>query len=211
MKTIVKLTLILTAICVGAGLLLAWVYERTDPLIKQVERDEKIKAIAAVLPEHDNEPSEDVYSVKEKDATWVFYVARREGAFVGTAFETITKKGYGGDISVMVGVDAGGAIHAIRVIKHKETPGLGSKITAAEFLTRFTGRDATKTRWTITKDAGDIAGITAATISSRAVVAAVKSGLDVYVRHAETIAKQGTAPEPGTDAPPTEPQTTEAK
>lgn len=189
MKETAKLILVLTVICLVAGLLLAWVNDLTAEPIKQVEKAKKMKAIKKVLPAYDNDPYAETFNVEEAGKKWTFFVARKNNKFVGSAFEVSSSKGYGGKIKIIVGVNATENIQAIEILEHKETPGLGAKIEDNEFKTRFANRSIKKTRWTVKKDQGDIDEITAATISSRAVVEAVKKGLDVYIKHEDKIQK----------------------
>ena len=101
-------------------------------------------------------------------------------------------KGYGGTIRLLVGVNAAGTVQGLAVLEQKETPGLGAKIKDDGFRGQFKGLRIIDTRWKVRKDGGDVDEITAATISSRAVVEAVARGLDVYRRHEATI-QQGAA------------------
>ena len=87
----------------------------------------------------------------------------------------------------MVGVDPNGVITGVEVISHSETPGLGSKITEPQFLGLFPGRSLSNTHWAVKKDGGDIDQITGATISPRAVVAAIYTGLEDFSAHREDI------------------------
>ncbi len=184
-----KLVIVLTLICSVAGALLAVVHDVTAAPIEAADAKEKGDAIMQVLPECDNNPSEDVVSVNADGETWTFYVARKAGAFVGAAFETVSNQGYGGDIAIMVGVSAKGTVQAIQVLSHKETPGLGAWIEDEEkFRSKFAGRSIVDTQWAVAKDGGDIDQITAATISSRAVTQAVKAGLDVCTANMTALA-----------------------
>ena len=181
MKEFFKLVGILTVICAAAGLLLAVVQRATKEPIEAAGRAERLDAIKRVLPPYDNEPDRNSVTVEGPHGNpWTFYVARRDGAFAGAAFETVSSQGYGGDIVVMVGVSADDQVHAIEILKAKETPGLGAKIADPEFKSQFAGRDIQTTTWAVKKDQGDIDQITAATISSRAVVSAVEKALKVY-------------------------------
>ena len=191
MKDVLKLLLVLTLICFLAGLLLAMVNKVTEDPIRRAQRAEKMEAIRKVLPPCDNRPDEETVTVSDHNAQWTFYVARRGGQYAGAAFEASSDKGYGGTIRVMVGVNADGTVNAIEILSHKETPGLGARISEPAFKNRFAGRDIQDTTWAVRKDGGDIDEITAATISSRAVVGAVADGLAVYQGHAATIEAGG--------------------
>ena len=124
-----------------------------------------------------------------KGAPWTFYVGLQDGQFVGAAFESVSPKGYGGDVGIMVGVNADGQVQGIEILVQKETPGLGAKMADDAFKSQFSGRSIAETRWAVDKDQGDIDSITAATISSRAVVEAVHAGLQVYTTHQARIVK----------------------
>jgi len=187
MKESARLVFVLTLTCLVSGLLLAWVRDLTAEPIKQAERGEKMRAIRKVLPEYDNQPDTTVYATTVSGRTWTFYIARCKGRFAGAAFETVSLKGYGGDISIMVGVNTAGNVQGIEILKQKETPGLGAKINDDDFKTQFADRSISDTIWAVTRDRGSIDEITAATISSRAVLEAVKAGLDVYVKHASEM------------------------
>lgn len=187
MKDLAKLVLVLFLICLIAGVLLATVNKVTERPIREAARQEKLAAIKKVLPEYDNEPDAETARVEHGGRTWTFYVARKNGRFAGAAFECVSPKGYGGDIAIMAGIDPEDRVHAIEVLRQKETPGLGAKIKDKEFKDRFAGRALTSTKWAVRKNGGDIDQITAATISSKAVVEAVRQGIDAYLANAESI------------------------
>jgi len=190
MKETIRLIATLTVICLVAGVLLALVDRLTSEPIAKARREAKLVAIRNVLPPFDNEPDKDVVVI---DDNWKFFVGRKDGAFAGAAVESSTTKGYGGTIKVMIGVTADGKLRGIEILEHKETPGLGAKIASRAFRSRFAGRDIAKANWAVKKDGGDIDHITAATISSRAVVEAVKAGLEVYQKNRERIVDGGAA------------------
>ena len=194
MKETLKLILVLALICAVAGSLLAWVQKVTYGPIQATERRVKNEAMKEVLPTHDNDPLSDKVEITDGDKLWVFNVAKQGQEYVGAAFESTTAKGYGGNITIMAGINASGKLEALKILKQKETPGLGAKITDPEWRAQFAGKDIASTVWAVKKDQGAIDHITAATISSRAVTEAVKDGLDVYIRNRSAITgvdKQG--------------------
>jgi electron transport complex protein RnfG len=197
-----KLVAVLTIICTVAGALLAVVHDVTEAPIAAAAAKEKGDAIMAVLPACDNQPVKDAITIEADGTSWSFYVAREKSQFVGAAFEAVSTKGYGGDIAIMVGVNADGTVQAIEVLLgHKETPGLGAWITGDAFRGQFAGRSIADTHWAVKKDGGDIDQITAATISSRAVTDAVKAGLAVYTANSEAIAGVPDTQHPTSDTP----------
>ena len=189
-RQLVIMVLILTAICAVSGILLAVVSRLTQDPIRKAALQEKMAAIQSVLPACDNDPTQDAVTLNLEGETRTFYVATQAGRYVGAAFEVASSKGYGGDIRLMVGITADGLVHGIEILSQKETPGLGARIADDDFKQRFAGRSARDTTWAVGKDGGDIDAITAATISSRAVVGAVREGIDVYMQHESEIRSQ---------------------
>jgi electron transport complex protein RnfG len=190
-KETLRLILTLSIICLVAGALLACVDILTRDRILIAQGDKKLAALKEVLPKHDNRPNTNVATVEHGGRTWEFFVAQKKGEFIGTAVETMSPAGYGGDISLMLGIDAEGKVKAISILGQKETPGLGANIETADFRNQFAQLSIGDTQWAVAKDGGDIDQITAATISSRAVVEAVKAAIDAYLANMDTINKTG--------------------
>lgn len=193
MKEIARLIIVLTVICVVAAASLSAVYTMTKEPIAKAAREEKLSAMRQIMPGFDNEPDVETVALpngkddKGNDITRTYYIARKGEEVIGVLFETSSRAGYGGTITVIVGVTTDGAVTGVVVLKHSETPGLGTKITAEEWLAGFAGRTLENTKWAVTKDGGDIDYTSGATISPRAVVAAVKEGLDIFSTHREEI------------------------
>ncbi|MEA2014810.1 MAG: FMN-binding protein [Thermodesulfobacteriota bacterium] len=99
----------------------------------------------------------------------------------GVGIETFTDLGYSGRIDVLLAVSPEGTIYNYKVVYTKETPGLGSKLSKPEFKKQFKGKSmAPRFVWKVKKDRGDVDAITAATISSRAIIDALVRGLGLY-------------------------------
>jgi electron transport complex protein RnfG len=188
MKNGLRMLVVLTLFGLGSGLLLALTNAVTKGPIEKARNQETIEALRKVLPECDNDVVADAVTVEEGGKAWTFYVARKAGAYAGAAFRS-SAAGYGGALELMIGVNRDGAIAGVEILlADKETPGLGSRIKEPGFRDLFKGRGAADTRWcAVTKDGGEIAAITGATISSRAAAKAVKDGMDAYARHVEEI------------------------
>ena len=107
---------------------------------------------------------------------------------VGYAFMT-DGRGYGGKIGILVGLEVNRAVRGIRIISHQETPGLGAKITQLDFLDQFDGLSTGELA--IRRDGGAVDAITAATISSRAVVEGVVQGIVDITTVLEAIGEEG--------------------
>lgn len=120
-----------------------------------------------------------------------FFIATKNGKVSALALP-ISGKGYGGDIDLILGVDARGEILGVRTTGHKETPGLGDKIeeTKDNWIHSFAGKSLTNTAssaWHVKKDGGLFDQFTGATITPRAVVAAVYQGLTLLQDHNKNI------------------------
>ena len=99
------------------------------------------EAIKAVAPEFNNKPTEDVYMAVSSDGDSLkIYPAKKGGQVVGGAVESNTKKGFSGEIRVIVGFDMDGKILNYSVLQHAETPGLGAKMQAKCLGTYDSGR-----------------------------------------------------------------------
>ena len=192
-----RLIIVLTSLCIVSAIALAKIYDLTKGPIAHQKRLEVLRAIKTVLPPYDNEPDRDTVKLptgvdrRGDEKEGLFYRGRKGGSLVGVAFKATSPEGYGGDIEVMVGVSSKGTVYGIEVLSHLETPGLGAKIMEAKFKDRFKKRNLSNTKWAVKKDAGDVDGITGATISSRAVIKAVKEGLEFYRDHEASIVGSG--------------------
>ncbi|NEX15089.1 MAG: electron transport complex subunit RsxG [Halochromatium sp.] len=107
------------------------------------------------------------------------------------AFETLGQ-GYAGPIRVLLGIGVDGRILGARVLAHSETPGLGDKIEIArdDWITDFNGRDLSDPppeQWAVKKDGGVFDQFSGATITPRAVVAAIKGGLETFAAQRDAL------------------------
>ncbi len=186
MKDIVRLVIVLTLITVCAGFVLSLVESLTREPIAEQRRLEKLRALSAVLPEFDNSPDQDrvVLPVgvdkKGKPVERTFYLGRADGKITGVAFEAIAPDGYSGDIAVMAGVRPDGTVVAVEILRHAETPGLGDKIEEEWFKQQFEAKRLDNADWRVKKDGGEFDEITGATISPRAIVGALRRGLEFF-------------------------------
>ena len=198
MKDIIRLLLALTLIAGIAGLILSQVEMATREPIKEQRRLQMLKALRAVLPDFDNSPDTDTVTLengvdkKGKPVQVVFYRGRKAEQLGGTAFKVVAPDGYSGNIEIMVGLGPQDQVHGIEILTHAETPGLGAKIIEPVFKNQFKGKSLGNTDWRVKKDGGAFDQITGATISPRAIVTAVKKGLEFYSVHkVEILASQG--------------------
>ncbi len=182
-STFFNMVMALLVITFIASASLGFIYELTKEPIEAARAAKKNDAIRSVVPVFDNNPSEEEYRIEVSGGELVFYPAKKDGELVGTAVETFTNRGFSGEIILMVGLLPDGTIHGIEVLEHKETPGLGDKMESdkSDFSVQFEGQNPEDFRLRLRQDGGDIDGITATTISSRAYCEAVELAWKVYI------------------------------
>ena len=168
--SIVKTALSLFLICAVAAGALAYVNSVTAPTIAANSAAAADKARGEVLPEADG------FEEKTAPDGTVYYAALKDGETVGYVFTT-SAKGYGGDVAVMTGVNADGAVAGISILTINETPGLGMNAKKDAFKDQFKGKSG---ELAVNKDGGEIVAITSATVTSRAVTKAVNEALSLY-------------------------------
>jgi len=169
------MTLSLTLIAVVSSALLGFVYEATKEPIALSNLDKKLDAIRQVVPEFTNNPNDEMFLLPtgEGDSLEVF-PAKQGDEVIGYAVNTFTNRGFSGNISLMAGFKPDGTIINVMVLEHKETPGLGTKMTEPEFKDQFINKNPADFGLKVKKDGGTVDAITAATISSRAFCDAVQ-------------------------------------
>lgn len=181
-------TALLGGVALISSVLLGLAAMLTGPHIEAAMAEDLKKSLVQVLPgTHDNDLLADTVSVLGADGRPVtVYRARREGRVEAVVFQVVGQ-GYGGAIVCLMGVDREGVIQGVRVLRHAETPGLGDKIeaTKADWIHAFFGRSLTNPApagWAVKKDGGQFDQFAGATITPRAVVRAVKGGLELFAR-----------------------------
>ncbi len=129
-----NMALALTLIAMGTSACLAFVYELTKEPIARTVLNKKTEAIRQVVPEFNNDPNAEMFRMPTMDGDSLeIYPAKVDDNTVGYAVNTYTDKGFGGKISLMAGFKPDGTIFNIAVLEHKETPGLGTKMSEPSF------------------------------------------------------------------------------
>lgn len=179
----------LLGISMLSALLLGILYKVTKEPIEQQALQQQLDAIKRVAPEFDNNPEADSKNFTIDGNTFTVYPAMKNGKLVGAAVKGSSMNGFSGEIQIMAGFDSNGVVRDYQVLKHAETPGLGSKMEA--WFRDPTGarsildKSPVITSFYVTKDnGGEIDGITAATYSSRAFLEAVRNAYQAFVDYA---------------------------
>lgn len=177
-----NMTVTLLVVTLVASTALGFVYEWTKDPIAAAKLAKQKKAIDMVVGEYDNDPLSDQFKrlLPSSFDSLELYPAYKSGEMSGMAVKTFSSKGYSGNIWLMVGFLPDGAIKSIFVLEHKETPGLGSKMSDPKFLDQFINRSPEDFQLKVKKDGGDIDAITGATITSRAFGDAVEKAYKVF-------------------------------
>ncbi len=172
---------------------LAWASNATGDAIAAAEAKDLRDSLSEVLPQGmaDNDFLKDTVDLDKGGKTVTIYRAR-QGGVVKAALFKVAERGYAGDIQVLMAVDTDGRTLGVRVLKHVETPGLGDKIEVKKdkWLKDFDGKslgDPAPEKWGVKKDSGVFDQFAGATITPRAVVKAVKGGLEFYAEHRQEI------------------------
>lgn len=200
------LLLVLLGIVAAAGL--SWLQAQTAQRVREHEARLLLQRLREVLPppeRFDNQPALDRLLVTDprlgSERALPVYRARRDGRPVAAVL-TVVASGYVDEIRLLVGIDAGGQLIGVRAIRHRETPGLGDGIDArrSDWIRQFAGHGA-GAALALRRDGGDIDQLSGATITSRAVVKAVRAALAVFAeRRAELFAS--TAASDALESPP---------
>ncbi len=183
---------------VGTGFV-AVTEQMTRDSIVENERRVLLRNLYALLPadEHDNDIATDTKALPpstllgtEQQST--VYRARLKSEPVAAIFNSIAPNGYNGKIHLLIGVYRDGSLAGVRAIKHQETPGLGDVIELAksDWVLDFNGKSLSNPQtegWAVKKDGGVFEQFTGATITPRAIVAAVKNTLVYYHQNRQTI------------------------
>ena len=179
---------------ITAGLIALTQVVTKDRIIDQIKQA-RSKALLEIVPvgQFDNDLLDDAFWIEAekqlglKEAGEAF-VALSEGQPRYFILPLVAPDGYTGPIRLIMSIDMAGSIIGLRVIEHKETPGLGDKIDIkkSDWVRLFEGRSLANTEesnWAVKKDGGDFDQLTGATITPRAIVNAVYKGLAYFQAH----------------------------
>lgn len=200
-KSISKNSIILALFAMATAGILAGTYQATADRIAAAERAAAKAALLEIVPHHrhDNDMLADVVELTatQRDALGLksddkIYLAFQNKAPVAAIIPAVAPDGYSGAIKLIIGINADGSIAGVRVLSHKETPGLGDKVDLrkSDWVLGFEGKSLTNPtpiQWAVKKDGGAFDQFTGATITPRAVVKRVKETLIFYQQHKAQI------------------------
>ena len=189
-----NMVMVLSGISIFAAIAIASIYDLTkEPIINLVITKEQ-KAIQLVLPPHDHFDSRPIEMNNGVETTKVYKAYDKDNVFVGAAVESSSNNGYKGNIDIIVGFNNKGIVINYTVLNQNETPGLGAKIVnwfkTDKAKQNILGKNAATANLNISKDGGDIDAISAATISSRAFLFAVRNAYFEFKINLEVPVKE---------------------
>jgi electron transport complex protein RnfG len=154
-----------------------------EPVLAGISYDSGVSESRLVIaPPHDLPGSEAALVYRVFDA----------GEPVAALIAMTARDGFSGAIRILVGIDVDGVVTGVRILQHRETPGLGDKIepTRSNWIHQFKGRslaDPVMTAWAIKRDGGDFDQLTGASITPRAVIGALRDTLIYFDAHRDEI------------------------
>ena len=182
----------------GTTLVALTEYSSREAIIEN-ERQVLLRNLYALLPRDklDNDIADDILELPASpllgtDAVSIVYRARLAGEPAAAIFNSIAPNGYNGKIHLLVGIYSNGKLAGVRVVKHAETPGLGDavEVRKSPWIKSFEGKSLTNpgpSGWRVKRDGGEFDQFTGATITPRAVVAAVRNTLLYYQQNVNII------------------------
>ena len=183
------------ALCIA---LLLGVWTWLAPRIAVQREHARLTRLADVLPPslYDNDPLRDVIEVSDPllgtDRPLPVLRARLHGRPSAVVLQAVAPNGYGGPITLRIGIRYDGSIIAVRVLEQHETPGIGDLIlaTKSRWIGQFDNRslrDPPEDTWKVRKDGGGFDQLAGATVTPRAVVAAVAKALEYYSENRKVL------------------------
>lgn len=197
-KNIFTTAFLLMLFAILGAALVGLTFIQTESAIKHNEEVTLLRKLNNIIPAelYDNDLLLDTISIKPnallgtKEPT-LAYRARKNQQNIAVVLSSIASNGYNGSIYLLVGIKADGKLAGVRVVKHRETPGLGDvvSISHSNWILGFDNKSLSNPDakgWKVKRDGGEFDQFTGATITPRAVVKAVYNAL-LYFEQNQTM------------------------
>jgi electron transport complex protein RnfG len=217
-RSMLKNSLVLGLFAVVTVGVVALVQLATAKQIAASQHQAQMRTLEEVLPtdSYDNHLLDNTIQVHDplllgNKLPQTAYIGLKDGKPSAVILQATAPDGYSGAIRLMVGIRADGRLAGVRVLSHRETPGLGDKVelSKSNWIQGFVGKslsDPSESGWAVKKDRGEFDQFAGATITPRAVVKAVHNALLYFDRHRAELLVAGSSttasdsPLPGSSA-----------
>lgn len=195
-QTLLK-TLVLTLLFAGA---LSGVHHLTSDRIDEQKQNHVAKQLASILPsgyfEPPLHPITEPLMIPGTNQTATVHLAYQNQQPRAVLLDWITPNGYSGDIRLLLAIKPDGEVIGVRVLEHRETPGLGDAIEhdKSNWMRQFVGTSMNTPApngWQADRLGGEFDTISSATITSSAVIEAIALALHAYDRESKTLWEKG--------------------
>ena len=198
MKSMIRSAAALGLVAVaGTGLLTGVDFLTADRIAAQ-ERRVILEQLGQIIPQqYDNQLLDDRFTFRNElhfpnGQEVIAYRARQQGEPRALVLKFNAVNGYNGNISLLAGINSDGSLRGVRIISHKETPGLGDaiEIEKSNWALNFSGKSLNNPepdKWAVKRDGGEFDQFTGATITPRAVVDAVRMALEYFGTNREYL------------------------
>ena len=193
-RSMLKNALVLGLFAIATVGSVALLQQATASRIATAEREAQVRALGEILPagSYDNHLLDNRIEINARElgqrSPQSAYLALKDGRPSALILPVTAPDGYSGAIHLLVGIFADGRLAGVRVLGHRETPGLGDKIELAksQWIRSFDGKSLSNPGaegWAVKKDRGEFDQFAGATITPRAVVKAVHGALQYFDAH----------------------------
>jgi len=197
-RSMLKNALVLGLFAIVTVGLVAVLQQATAGRIANAERQAQVRALSEILPQgsYDNHLLDNSIQLHDpllgSKSPQTAYIALKDGKPSAVILRATAPDGYSGAIHLLIGIQADGRLAGVRVLGHRETPGLGDKIELAKsaWIRSFDGKSLSnpdEDGWAVKKDRGEFDQFAGATITPRAVVKAVHKALQYFDANQEQL------------------------
>jgi Na+-translocating ferredoxin:NAD+ oxidoreductase subunit G len=197
-RSMLKNSLVLGLFAIATVSLVATLQHATGERIATAEREAQVRALSEILPpgSYDNHLLDNSIELHDpllgSKSPQAAYIALKDGKPSAIILRATAPDGYSGAIQLLIGIQADGRLAGVRVLNHRETPGLGDKIDLAKstWIRSFDGKSLqtpSAEGWAVKKDRGEFDQFAGATITPRAVVKAVHRALQYFDAHKQQL------------------------
>lgn len=167
----------------------AWLEQSLEPALSGIFFEGSVTESKLVIPAPHELPGRDDV---------IIYRVYAEAQPVAALFAVTAPDGYAGPIRILLGISYEGIVTGVRILEHRETPGLGDKIDSSrsDWVFQFDGHSLDNPDlkgWAVKRDGGQFDQLTGASVTPRAVVRAMRETLLYFDAHRDEIFSQAAA------------------